>query len=118
MLAIILAEDDAFYRSVSHRTRLLKYEVLRYRDPVKLIDNLEELRPQAVIVHETDFPGHWEILAATVCCSDSLKGTRILVVSGKAGSSSVECGALTWIEAERDADTGRLVGRVLTRTSK
>lgn len=117
MLAIILAEDDSFYRSVSHRTRLLKYEVLRYKDPVKLIDNLEELRPQAVIVREMDFPGHWEILAATVCCSDGLKGTRILVVSGKAGPSSMVYEALSWIDAEKDADTGRLVGKVLTRTS-
>lgn len=117
MLAIILAEDDAFYRTVSHRTRLLKYEVVRYRDPVKLIDNLEELRPQAVIVREADFPGHWDILAAMVCCSESLNGTRILAVAGKPAPAAFHFETLTWMEAEKDMDLGRLVGRSLARTS-
>jgi hypothetical protein len=64
MLVIILAEDEAFYRSVSHRSRLMGHSVIRYRDAVKLADNLPELKPDFVIVRVMDFPLHWELLAA------------------------------------------------------
>jgi len=79
MLAVILAEDDAFSRAVSHRSRLQKYSVVRYRDPVKLADNLPEIHPDLLIIRFKDFPFHWELLAAELLCSESLHDVRILV---------------------------------------
>jgi hypothetical protein len=79
MLAVILAEDDAFSRAVSHRSRLQKYSVVRYRDPVKLADNLPEIHPDLLIVRFKDFPFHWELLAAELLCSENLRDVKILV---------------------------------------
>jgi len=79
MFAIILSEDDAFYRSVAHRSRLHKYSVIRYRDPVKLADNLPELRPELIIIRGLDFPLHWEVLASQLLCSKTLKTVRIVL---------------------------------------
>ncbi len=79
MLAVILAEDDAFSRAVSHRSRLQKYSVVRYRDPVKLADNLPEIHPDLLIVRFKDFPSHWELLAAELMCSENLRDVKILV---------------------------------------
>jgi len=79
MFAVILSEDDAFYRSVAHRSRLHKYSVIRYRDPIKLADNLPELKPELIIIRGQDFPLHWEVLASQLLCTKNLKATRIVL---------------------------------------
>lgn len=75
MLAAVLAEDDMFARIILYRSRIHKFSVVRYRDPVKLADNLPELRPDVVVVREQDFPLHWEILSAEVTYLQSLQGS-------------------------------------------
>ncbi|HCO48429.1 MAG TPA: hypothetical protein DIT55_02940 [Spirochaetaceae bacterium] len=79
MLAIILTEDDSFSRAVTHRSRLQKYSVARYRDPVKLADSLPELHPDVLIIRFEDYPLHWELLAAEVLCSEDLHQMKIIV---------------------------------------
>ena len=79
MFAVILSEDDAFYRSVAHRSRLHNYSVARYRDPVKLADNLPELRPERVVIGIIDYPLHWEMLASQLLCMKNLSATRIVL---------------------------------------
>lgn len=69
MLAVVLAEEDNFFRAISHRLRLRHYAVVRYRDPVKLSDNLQELRPELLVVRKEDYPLHWVVLAAQLRCS-------------------------------------------------
>jgi len=79
MLAVILAEDDAFSRAVSHRSRLQKYSIVRYRDPVKLADNIPELRPDVLIIRFEDFPLHWELFVSELQCTEGLQTTKIVV---------------------------------------
>lgn len=75
MLAAVLAEDDMFARIILYRSRIHKFSVVRYRDPVKLADNLPELRPDVVVVREQDFPLHWELLSAELTYLQSLQGS-------------------------------------------
>ena len=79
MLVVILAEDDAFSRAVSHRSRLQKCSVIRYRDPVKLSDNIPELRPDALIIRYADFPLHWELFIAELRCLEGLQTTKVIL---------------------------------------
>jgi hypothetical protein len=64
MLGIILSEDEDFFRTIWRRLRLGRYSVIRYRDPIKLSDNLEELSPDLVVIKVSDYPLHWQILAS------------------------------------------------------
>lgn len=79
MLAVVLAEDDAFFRSVSHRLRLHRFSIIRYRDPVKLSDNLAELRPELLVVRHEDFPLHGELLASQLQYSKGLSDCPICI---------------------------------------
>ncbi len=85
MFAVILSEDDAFYRSVAHRSRLHKYSVVRYRDPVKLADNLPELRPELLIIRGMDFPLHWEAIASQLLCTKNLNATKVVLFLSDSG---------------------------------
>ncbi|HWR10852.1 MAG TPA: hypothetical protein VN445_03425 [Rectinemataceae bacterium] len=97
MLAAILAEDDAFSRAVTHRSRLQKYSVVRYRDPVKLADSLHEIHPDLLIVRFEDYPFHWEVLAAELLCSESLRGVKILVFASSEIDAAHNFKNLRWI---------------------
>lgn len=79
MLAAVLAEDDAFARAVAHKSRLHKYSVIRYKDPVKFADNLPELHPDVVIVRKEDFPLHWEIIASELQCLDGMQHIKFIL---------------------------------------
>jgi hypothetical protein len=64
MLAVILSEDDRFFQNLAALPALRRYSIVRYRDPVKLADNLQELSPDSIFVRGMDFPFHWmELLA-------------------------------------------------------
>ncbi len=78
MLAVILAEEDSLSRSVSQRCRLQGYTVVRYRDPVKLSDNLPELKPDVLVIRHKEYPAHGELLAAQLRCGEHGEATTVL----------------------------------------
>ena len=62
MKALLIVEDDAIADIIRFYLRPLGFDVLRYRNPLKALDNLEELEPDAIIVSARDFPRHWKPL--------------------------------------------------------
>lgn len=111
MLALILAEDDSFSRSAAHRSRLQKFEVIRYRDPVKLVDNLPELKPDLVLVRERDFPLHGELIASALAFHPATSGTRVIVFSSAPVSKIPVLGNLRFEDEsllEAEASQGNL----------
>jgi hypothetical protein len=90
VLAVVLAEDDAFFRSVSHRLRLHRFSIIRYRDPVKLSDNLAELRPELLVVRHEDFPLHGELLASQLQCSKGLSDCPVCIFVAPGSSKGAD----------------------------
>jgi len=115
MLAVILAEDDAFSRGVAHRSRLQKYSVVRYRDPVKLADSLPELHPDILIVRQEDFPLHWELLAAELLCLEGMRNVRMLVFSSSEIETNKSFPSLSLIPEMRGGQDGGSLQRETTR---
>lgn len=62
MKALLVVEDDAIADIIRFYLRPLGFDVLRYRNPLKALDNLEELEPDAILVSARDFPRHWKPL--------------------------------------------------------
>jgi hypothetical protein len=97
MIAVILAEDDPFSRAAAHRSRLQNYAVIRYRDPVKLADNLPEINPDILIVRFEDFPIHAELLAAELRCSDQQRATKVVIIAAAELADGCPLGNVTVI---------------------
>ncbi len=38
------------------------FELIHYRSPVKALDNMKEVMPDAIIVNTRDFPRHWKVI--------------------------------------------------------
>ena len=101
MIAVILAEDDPFSRAAAHRSRLQNYTVIRYRDPVKLADNLPEINPDILIVRFEDFPIHAELLAAELKCSDQQRTTKVVIIAAAELADECPLGNVTVIVNSR-----------------
>jgi len=109
MIAVILAEDDPFSRAVAHRSRLQNYAVIRYRDPVKLADNLPEINPDILIVRYEDFPLHAELLAAELRCADPARTAKVVLITASEFADEYPIGNVTVIvNAQSRRDEGAL----------
>ena len=62
MKALLIVEDDSIADIIRFYLKPLGFDVLRYRNPLKALDNLEELEPDAILVSARDFPRHWKPL--------------------------------------------------------
>ncbi len=83
MKALLLVDDDRVADIARFYLRPLGFEAIRYRSPVKAIDNLEEILPDAVIVSAKDFPRHWKILASVIRAKRGKDDCVIIVLKGE-----------------------------------
>jgi hypothetical protein len=83
MKALLLIEDDEKALEVEGRIRLLGYDAVRYRNPLKALDNLEEVAPHAIIASALDFPRHWKIIADVVRSARSRQDCLIILLRGE-----------------------------------
>ncbi len=82
MKALLLIESDRIADIARFYLRPLGFETIRYRNPVKTIDNLEEIDPDAIIVSGRDFPRHWKVLAQAVRATKSKDQCVIVLLKG------------------------------------
>jgi hypothetical protein len=60
-LLLILASDDTF-NTLSLFLKPLGFELIRYRQVLKAMDNLDEADPSGIIISARDFPRHWKTM--------------------------------------------------------
>lgn len=58
-LLLVTAKDETREKIFKHFERL-GYDIINYDNPLKAMDNLEEVAPNAVIFNAEDFPRHWK----------------------------------------------------------
>lgn len=82
MKALLLIDDDRVADIARFYLKPLGFEAVRYRSPVKAIDNLEEIAPDAVIVSAKDFPRHWKIISRVIRFKRSKEECVIVLLKG------------------------------------
>jgi len=82
MKALLLIESDRIAEIARFYLRPLGFETIRYRNPVKAIDNLEELAPDALIVSARDFPRHWKVIAEVLRSERGKEDCVIVLLKG------------------------------------
>jgi DNA-binding response OmpR family regulator len=64
-LLLVLGSDDT-YNLISLYVKPLGFELIRYYQVLKAMDNIDEADPTAIIISARDFPRHWKILVQFV----------------------------------------------------
>ena len=62
MKAIIICDDEELIGKVDAALASLSYDTIIYRWLLKALDNIEEIRPDIVVVNASDYPRHWKTL--------------------------------------------------------
>lgn len=84
MKALFLIEDDRIADIAKFYLKPLGFEAIRYRNPVKAADNLDEIDPDALIISARDFPRHWKVLASMVRIRKNKDQCVIVLLKGEA----------------------------------
>jgi hypothetical protein len=84
MKALLIVDSDRISDIARFYLKPLGFEVIRYRNPVKALDNLEELGADAIIMSAKDFPRHWKVLAQAVRAEKDKDECVIILLKGEA----------------------------------
>jgi hypothetical protein len=86
-LLLIFAADDNC-NIISRSVSPLGFEMIRYRQVLKAMDNIDEINPSAIVVSAKDFPRHWKFLVQFVRTERANEICPIIILKG--GNFSME----------------------------
>jgi hypothetical protein len=84
MKALLIIESDRIAAIARFYLQPLGFETIRYRNPVKALDNLEETSPDAIIMSARDFPRHWKVIAQAVRAEKDKNECVLILLKGEA----------------------------------
>jgi hypothetical protein len=82
MKALFLIESDRIADIARFYLKPLGFETIRYRNPAKAADNLEEIDPDAIVISARDFPRHWKVIAGMARNSKNKDQCVIILLKG------------------------------------
>lgn len=62
MKALIISEDDSFINTFDSFFSKKGFNTIIYKWLLKALDNIEEIRPDCVILNSSEYPRHWKTL--------------------------------------------------------
>jgi hypothetical protein len=86
LLLVFSADDNC--NIISRSVSRLGFEMIRYRQVLKAMDNIDEINPSAIVVSARDFPRHWKFLVQFVRTERANETCPIVIMKG--GNFSTE----------------------------
>lgn len=83
MKALVVARSEALKNLLAYHLKPVGFEIVYYSDPVKLIDNLEELDPEMILCSAVDFPRHWKTLVKVLRENRSKEECVFIILAGE-----------------------------------
>ena len=66
MKALIISEDENVYTTLNDKLSKAGYDTIIYKWLLKALDNIEEIRPDLIVVSSSEYPRHWKTLVQFV----------------------------------------------------
>lgn len=66
MKALIISEDEKVYSTLDDILKKASYDTIIYKWLLKALDNIEEIRPDLIVVSSSEYPRHWKTLVQFV----------------------------------------------------
>lgn len=80
MIVLQLIEENSLANLVFKELSTLNTTVIRYRDPVRVLDSIAELKPGAVVMRQKDFPLHAQLLTALLKFYTPLQHCKMIIL--------------------------------------
>ena len=81
-LLLVLSSDDT-YSHITNFVRPLGFELIRYNNVLKAMDNIDEIEPAAIIISARDFPRHWKVMVQFIRNERAKEVCPIILLKGE-----------------------------------
>jgi hypothetical protein len=81
-LLVVLGSDDT-YHLLSLYVKPLGFDLIRYHNVLKAMDNIDEADPQGIIISARDFPRHWKAMVQFVRSERPKDACPIVLLKGE-----------------------------------
>ncbi|MDR2617458.1 MAG: PilZ domain-containing protein [Treponema sp.] len=82
MKLLLVLGSDKTYNLISLYVRPLGFELIRYHNAIKAMDNLDEADPSGIIISAQDFPRHWKTIVQFVRNERAKDVCPIIILKG------------------------------------
>ena len=89
MIMVLISESQSKSKTLMKFFREQSIDIIHYSSPMKALDNLAEIKPDAIVVDTIDFPRHWKVITQYVRYSNS-KNDVVLILMVNAFFSAFE----------------------------
>lgn len=79
MKALIISDDQNFIDTIDSYLQSKDFNTIIYRWLLKAMDNIEEIRPELVIVSSQEYPRHWKTLAQFAKSGIGASDTKVVL---------------------------------------
>ncbi len=83
MKILLVAEKDSTHDILSSHLRPRGFDFIHYRNPIKAMDNIEEIEPDIVVFSGEDFPRHWKPFLAFLRSVYEPEHTSFVLLTGE-----------------------------------
>ncbi len=105
MKTVLVIEDQETQQRISHHLAPLGFDFIHYLNPVKALDNIDEISPDLVIFSAEDFPRHWKPFIRLLRGKRSKEEAVFILLSGD-NFSSEEASKASVLEVNGIINTG------------
>lgn len=79
---MLIADTDTSVRKITDCISPWGFDIIHYRSALKAIDNIEEIKPDAVFISAGDFPRHWKTIVQFIRADTGKDKTVIILLTG------------------------------------
>jgi len=83
MKTIVAVENPETQYRLEHHLKPLGFDFIEYQNPVKAIDNLEEIDPDLILFSAEDFPRHWKPFLSLLRSKRSKNESIFILLTGE-----------------------------------
>lgn len=104
MKTVLVIEDQTTKERISRHLTPLGFDFIHYLNPVKALDNIDEINPDLVIFSAEDFPRHWKPFIRLLRAQRSRDEAVFILLTGDMFSAD-EASKATVLEVNGMVDT-------------
>jgi hypothetical protein len=82
MKLLVILGSDEILSLIAQNIEPLGFDLIRYRQVLKAMDNIEEIAPSTIIISARDFPRHWKTLVQFVRYNHPKLECPIIILKG------------------------------------
>lgn len=79
MKALLISDDQNFLDIIELFLKNKGFDIIKYRWLIKALDNIEEIKPDCIVVSASEYPRHWKTLVQFASSSIGAEKTAVVL---------------------------------------